>query len=208
MLIPWECLHLTFLLCFTRFERTSGQQRWFPGSARIWCFSLVLHTLERYQHNTFDSLGMPVFDASLVFYKLRQDISTNKLIPQECLNLMFLLCFTRFGRISAQQFSFPGHARICSLVFHMLWEDIRTIALIPQSARIWQFSCVSFVFQVPRLRLACFSSFFGHLGRLWDIASRRVLAEGPGRRWTTPPRQKVDAFSPAEGGRSFEAALS
>ena len=150
ILIPWECLHndLTPLLCFTRFERTSGQQGWFPGSARIWCFSLVLHTLGRYQHKTVDSLGMPVFDASLVFYMLRQDISTNKLIPQECLHLMFLLCFARLWKISAQQCRFPGHARTWrSLVFQMLWENIRTIELIPRERPhltvFWCFSCIS-----------------------------------------------------------------
>jgi hypothetical protein len=43
-LIPWDCPHSTFLLCFTRFERMPG--------------------------NKVDSLGVLTFNVSILFYRL------------------------------------------------------------------------------------------------------------------------------------------
>jgi hypothetical protein len=94
-LIPWECPHITFLLCFTRFERDAGYQTCCHGSAHIRRIYRVLRALTGCQvtnlipwecpHSTFllcftcfewmplnklDSLGVPTFNVSIVFYTL------------------------------------------------------------------------------------------------------------------------------------------
>ena len=57
-----------------------------------------------------------------------------------CLYFMFVLCFARFGRISAHQFWFRGHALIWRLSFYTLWEDTRITKLIP-----WEFLHLTFL---------------------------------------------------------------
>jgi hypothetical protein len=49
--------------------------------------------------NEVDSLGVPTFNVSAVFYTLSNDIRVTKLIPWECPCSTFLLCFTRFERV-------------------------------------------------------------------------------------------------------------
>ena len=66
-LIPWECRHSAFLLCFTRCERLPGNNGDFLG-AHIQRFSYVFHALRGCQ--------------------------VTKLIPCECPHSMFLVCFT------------------------------------------------------------------------------------------------------------------
>ena len=137
--IPGECPHLTCLLCITCFVGVSGQQNWFPGSARIWRPSCVLHALAGH-------LGVHTLDVSLVFDTLWEDVRTTKLIPWEspsfciflafcslyenvstacgilleCLHLTFLFCFKQYGSHQEQKQWFFGSACILrfSVVLH------------------------------------------------------------------------------------------
>jgi len=68
-LIPWECPHSMFLLCFTRFERMPGNK---VGSLGVPTFnvSMVFYGMPG---NKVDSLGVPTFNVSIVFYTLWED---------------------------------------------------------------------------------------------------------------------------------------
>ena len=122
-LIPWECQYWTCVLCFTRFERMPG--------------------------NKVDSLGVPTFKVSLVFYTLWEDAGQQswfpggahiqrfycvlhalsgcrvaKLIPGECPHSTCLLCFTRFERMPGNKVDSLGvPAFNVSIVFYTLWVD-------------------------------------------------------------------------------------
>ena len=203
-LIPWEFLHLTFFLCLTCFEMISAQPFWFPGSVciMIWRSSYVLHGLRGLQDNKGDSVWVPAFEVSLVFYTPCQTV---------------LLCFTRLEKTSGQTNWFPRSACIWCfshvlqalgkyqhnnvdsldmpafdvlLHFTCLGSISEQLSWFPGSARIWQFSCVSLVFQVPCLRLACFFSFLS-LGSFMGY----YVSQSFGRR----SRQKVNPSPPAEG---------
>ena len=121
-LTPWECQHSTFLMCFERFERISGNQMDSLGVPTL-NLSKCFTRFERMPGNKIDSLGVPTFNASIVCYTLWktagqqscfpraghiQDIycvlhalrgcRVTKLIPSECPHSTFLLCFTSFER--------------------------------------------------------------------------------------------------------------
>ena len=62
---PWECPHSTFLFCFTRFEKMSGNKlitcEW-PHSVFLLCFTF----LERMPSKKLDSPGVPTGNNYLV----------------------------------------------------------------------------------------------------------------------------------------------
>ena len=94
-LIPWECPHSTFRLCFTRFEKMSGNKLDSPGSAQIQRFYYVSHALTGCQ--------------------------VTNLIPWGCPHSMFLLCFTRFERLLGNKLESLGVAAFnVSTMFYTL----------------------------------------------------------------------------------------
>jgi hypothetical protein len=52
-----------------------------PGSDHIQRFYYVLHALQRYQGNKVDSLGVPMFNVTIVFYTLCEDARQPSWVP-------------------------------------------------------------------------------------------------------------------------------
>ena len=93
-LIPWECPHSPFLLCFTHFESMLG--------------------------NRTDSLEVP----TLYFYCVSHALGrcwVTQMMPWECPHSTFLLCFTRCASMPDNIIdSLGGPAFNVSVEFYML----------------------------------------------------------------------------------------
>ena len=112
-LIPEKCQYWTCVLCFTRFERMPGDK---VESSHIQCFCGVLHAFKRYQGNKVDSLGVPMFNVSIVFYTLWENDGQQSWFP---------------GRDHIQRYWCALHALTgCRVTKFMPWECPHSMFLL------------------------------------------------------------------------------
>ena len=99
---PRHCLNSVFVLCFARIWVSSGYRKWGRRIVSTQCFgcldSMFALCFTRIWVNQ-GAMGEAEFlsqlNVCIVFYTHLSDARVPQVMPRDCLNSMFVLCFTR-----------------------------------------------------------------------------------------------------------------